>query len=185
MPSNVPALTINRLCGSGFQSIVSGAQEIALGDARVALCAGSDNMSLAPFVTRGVRFGVRFGQDATLEDALWAGLNDSYVKLPMAMTAENLAEQYKISRADVDAFALQSQQRWQAAQDAGRFKEEITPVKIKGRKGEESFEVDEHPRGGNATAEELAKLAPIFKVKFCRISFRNRLLLSLNGTSKG
>lgn len=163
VPIHVPALTVNRLCGSGFQSIVNGAQEIALGEAQVALCAGSESMSLAPHVTRDIRFGVRLGLDVKLEDALWSGLSDSYCKLPMGMTAENLAEQYGITRADVDTFALQSQHRWQAANDAGRFRDEITPVKIKGKKGEESFEVDEHPRGGKATADELAKLAPVFK----------------------
>jgi acetyl-CoA acyltransferase 2 len=163
VPVHVPALTVNRLCGSGFQSIVSGAQEILLGEARVALCAGAESMSLAPFVTRDVRFGVRFGTDAKLEDALWAGLSDSFCKLPMGMTAENLAEQYKITRAEVDAFALQSQHRWQAAQDGGRFAEELAPVTLKGRKGDEVFAVDEHPRGKKSTPEELAKLSPVFK----------------------
>jgi len=164
IPLNVPALTVNRLCGSGFQSIVNGAQDIALGDARVALCAGSESMSLAPYVARGIRFGVRFGIDGIkLEDALWSGLSDSYVNLPMGLTAENLAEQYKISRQEVDQFALQSQHRWQAANDSGKFKDEIAPVKLKGRKGEEIFDVDEHARGGKATIEELTKLAPVFK----------------------
>jgi acetyl-CoA acyltransferase 2 len=163
IPQHVPALTVNRLCGSGFQSVVSGAQEIALGDARVALCGGTESMSLAPFVTREIRFGVRLGLDVKLEDALWSGLSDSYVKLPMGMTAENLAEQYKISRADVDAYALQSQHRWQAAQDSGRFGDEIAPVTLKGRKGDELFAADEHPRGKKATMEELAKLPSVFK----------------------
>ena len=163
VPMHVPALLVNRLCGSGFQSIVNGAQEIHLGDARVALCGGTESMSLAPFVTRDVRFGVRFGTDVKLEDALWAGLSDSYVKLPMALTAENLAEQYKITRQQADEFALQSQQRWQRANDSGHFKDEIIPIKIKGKKGDELFTVDEHPRGAKATIEELTKLAPVFK----------------------
>lgn len=163
IPTHVPALTVNRLCGSGFQSIVSGAQEIQLGDARVALCGGTESMSLAPFVTRGIRFGVRFGLDVKLEDALWSGLSDSYVQLPMGMTAENLAEHYKISRQEVDKYALQSQHRWQAAHDAGKFKDEIAPVSLKSKKGEEFFSVDEHPRGGKATIEELTKLQPVFK----------------------
>ena len=88
-----------------------GAQEIALGDAQVALCGGSENMTLAPYTVRGNRFGTRFGLDLKLEDSLWAGLNDTFCKLPMALTAENLAEQYGISRQDCDEFALQSQHR--------------------------------------------------------------------------
>lgn len=85
VPINVPAVTINRLCGSGFQSVVFGAQEIALGDAKVALCGGTENMSLAPYAVRGNRFGTRLGSDLILEDTLWAGLTDSYAKLPMAL----------------------------------------------------------------------------------------------------
>ena len=100
VPIAVPAVTINRLCGSGFQSVVYGAQEIALGDAKVALCGGTENMSLAPYAVRGVRFGTRLGVDLKMEDTLWSGLSDTYCNLPMALTAENLAEQYKITRQD-------------------------------------------------------------------------------------
>jgi acetyl-CoA acyltransferase 2 len=162
IPIGVPAVTINRLCGSGFQSIVFGAQEIALGDSRVVLCGGTENMSLAPYAVRGTRFGTRLGVDLKMEDTLWAGLSDTYCQLPMALTAENLAEQHKITRQDADNLALQSQHRWQKAHEAGNFKDEIAPIKIKGKKGEESFEVDEHPRG-NATLQEMAKLPPVFK----------------------
>lgn len=162
LPITVPACTINRLCGSGFQSVVYGAQEIALGDSQTALCGGTENMSLAPYTVRGNRFGTRLGVDMKLEDSLWAGLFDSYVQLPMAITAENLAEQYKISRQEADALALRSQHRWQAAHEKGVFKDEIAPVTLKGKKGDEIFSVDEHPRG-KATIEELAKLAPVFK----------------------
>jgi acetyl-CoA acyltransferase 2 len=162
VPQNVPACTINRLCGSGFQSIVYGAQEIALGDAKVALCGGTENMSLAPYTLRGNRFGTRLGTDLILEDLLWGGLTDSHVKMPMALTAEKLAELHKISREDADLFALQSQQRWQKAQDSGAFKDEIVPIPVKGKKGPESFCVDEHPRG-NATIQELNKLPAVFK----------------------
>lgn len=163
VPIHVPAVTINRLCGSGFQSVVFGAQEIALGDSQVVLCGGSENMTLAPYTVRGNRFGTRFGVDLKLEDSLWAGLNDTYCKLPMALTAENLADQYGISRQDCDEFALQSQHKWQRAQDNGHFKEEITPIPIKGKKGIEQFVVDEHARGGKAVIDELTKLAPVFK----------------------
>lgn len=162
LPIHAPALTINRLCGSGFQSIILGAQEIHLGDSKVVLCGGTESMSLAPYSIFGNRFGTRFGADLNAVDTLWAGLTDSHVKLPMALTAENLAEQYKLTREQCDAYALRSQLRWKNAQTNGYFKNEIAPIKLKGRKGEESFEVDEHPRP-QTTMDELAKLAPVFK----------------------
>ncbi|PVD34208.1 hypothetical protein C0Q70_05474 [Pomacea canaliculata] len=161
VPTGVPALTVNRLCGSGFQAIVNAAQEIELGISQVALAGGSENMTQAPFAVRDIRFGTRFGQDLKLEDTLWEGLTDSYVKLPMGMTAENLAEKYNISRQDCDKFALQTQTRWQQAQKASKFADEIIPIKVKGKKGPEDFSVDEHPR--MATIEDLAKLPPVFK----------------------
>jgi len=163
VPIHVPAVTINRLCGSGFQSVVFGAQEIALGDANVVLCGGAENMTLAPYTVRGNRFGTKFGQDMKMEDSLWAGLNDTFCKLPMALTAENLADQYKITRQECDEFALQSQHRWQKAHDNGYFTDEITPIPVKGKKGIEQFLVDEHSRGGKAIIDELTKLAPVFK----------------------
>jgi acetyl-CoA acyltransferase 2 len=119
-------------------------------------------MSLAPYSVRGNRFGTRFGVDLKLEDTLWAGLTDAHVKLPMALTAENLAEQYKLTRKDCDEYAVQSQKRWKHANANGHFKDEIAPVKIKGKKGDEFFQTDEHARG-DATIEELGKLAPVFK----------------------
>jgi len=162
VPIHVPAVTVNRLCGSGFQSIVFGAQEIALGDSKVVLCGGTESMSLAPYSVRGNRFGTRLGSDLILEDTLWSGLTDSFSKLPMALTAENLAESHKITRKEADEYALQSQHRWQKALETGAFNDEIAPVKVKGRKGEEDFVVDEHPRG-KATIEELNKLPTVFK----------------------
>ncbi|XP_045175655.2 3-ketoacyl-CoA thiolase, mitochondrial-like [Mercenaria mercenaria] len=162
VPMSVPALSVNRLCGSGFQAIVNGAQEILLGESEIALVGGTESMSQAPYAVRDVRFGTRFGQDLQLEDVLWAGLTDSYTKMPMAITAENLAEQYGITREDCDRYALQSQQRWGKAQASGVFNAEITPVEVKGKKGTEKFEVDEHPRP-QTTPEGLAKLPAIFK----------------------
>lgn len=162
IPIHVPALTINRLCGSGFQSVVSGAQEIALGAARTALCGGVDSMSLAPYSVRGNRFGTKLGENLVLEDTLWTSLSDTYVKLPMAITAENLAEKFQITRQEADEFALISQQRWQKAHQNGHFKDEIAPITIKGKKGDELFEVDEHPRQ-NAKIEDLSKLPAVFK----------------------
>nr|KAF6329498.1 acetyl-CoA acyltransferase 2 [Myotis myotis] len=114
VPIETPALTLNRLCGSGFQSVVSGCQEICVKAAEVVLCGGTESMSQAPYCARNIRFGTKLGADLKLEDTLWAGLTDQHVKLPMGITAENLAAQNKISREDCDKYALQSQQRWKA-----------------------------------------------------------------------
>ncbi|HET6583635.1 MAG TPA: acetyl-CoA C-acetyltransferase [Nannocystaceae bacterium] len=162
VPIPVPALTVNRLCGSGFQAIVSGAHEMLAGDAEVVLVGGTENMTQAPYAARGIRFGTKFGTDPKLEDTLWSSLFDPHAGCAMAITAENLATKHGITREQCDAYALRSQQTWAAAQAAGRFKAEIAPVELKGRKGPESFEVDEHPRA-EASLEGLAKLAPVFK----------------------
>lgn len=157
-----PALGVNRLCGSGFQSIINGAQDILLSGAQVALTGGVENMSQAPFVARNVRFGTTLGTNYAFEDSLWTGLTDSHCKLPMAMTAENLADQFKISRQRVDEFSLRSQKNWERAHNEGAFKEEITPMKLKIKGKEVDFEVDEHPRP-QTTLEGLAKLPSLFK----------------------
>lgn len=162
VPKERPALTVNRLCGSGFQSIVNGCQEIYAKDSEVVLCGGTENMSQAPYCVRNVRFGTKFGADLKMEDSLWAGLTDQHVKLPMGITAENLAEQHKISREDCDKYALQSQQRWKAAHDAGYFNEEMAPIEVKTRKGKQTMQMDEHARP-QTTLEQLNKLAPVFK----------------------
>lgn len=162
VPVHVPALTVNRLCGSGFQSIISGGQEIELGDANVVLCGGAESMSQAPYAVRNIRFGTKLGQDPKLEDTLWQGLTDEYAKTPMGITAENLAKKYNITRQETDQYALQSQQRWKKANDQGFFKDEIEPIKTKGKKGvEESFDTDEHPRP-QTTIEQLSKLPAVF-----------------------
>ena len=161
-PRAVPALTLNRLCGSGFQAVVSAAEQILTGQANAVLCGGTESMSQAPHVIYGMRDGAaRFGRPPKMLDTLWECLTDTYTGLPMAMTAENLGEQYDISREDADEYALLSQTRWAEAQEAGRFKDEIIPVELKSRKGTRVFEVDEHPRA--ATIEGLAKLPPVFK----------------------
>lgn len=162
MPIEKPALGVNRLCGSGFQSIVNGAQDIIVGSAKVSLTGGVENMSQAPFIARNMRFGTTLGNNYQMEDSLWAGLTDSYCKLPMALTAENLADQYKISRERVDEFALRSQKNWEKAQNEGAFNAEITPIKLKVKGKEVDFVVDEHPRP-KTTLEGLAKLPPLFK----------------------
>ena len=153
IPKNSPALTVNRLCGSGFQSIISGAQLLLLGEANLVLAGGAENMTQAPHVVRGARWGLPLGE-GQLEDSLWSALTDTYCNVSMAMTAEKLAAQYGITRAQADAFALQSQMRASAAKDAGRLSEEIVGI-------EGVLENDEHPRP-DTTLEELAVLPPAF-----------------------
>ncbi len=161
-PQTVPALTVNRLCGSGFQAVVSAAEQILTGQAHVVLAGGSENMSMAPHVTYGLREGARFGRPPKTQDLLWECLTDSYTGCAMAITAENLGVDYGITREEVDAYALLSQERWKAAQDAGRFDDEIAPITLETRKGKRVFSVDEHPRP-ETTPEVLAKLTPVFK----------------------
>jgi len=165
VPQEAPALTVNRLCGSGFQAIVSGAQEILLGGGDVTLCGGTESMSQAPHVVRGARWGqLRLGPAGRqFEDALWEALLDSNCNLTMAQTAEELADQYKVTREEADQVAVASQQRAKAAWDEGRFEAEIVPVTIKDRKGRESaFAFDEHMRP-DTTMEALGRLRPYFK----------------------
>ena len=164
LPIEVPALTVNRLCGSGFEAIVLAAHQLLLGEADVVLAGGTENMSQAPHVLRGGREGFAFGKAPALEDSLWTALTDSYCNAPMAITAENLATKYGISRQDCDDYALRSQQRWAAAHEAGAFKEEIAPIELPGKRGAPpvAFLTDEHPRP-QSTPATLAKLAPVFK----------------------
>ena len=164
VPVETPALTLNRLCGSGFQAIASGAQEILLGDADVALVGGAESMSQAPHVIRGARFGsLRLGEPTgAMEDLLWTALTDTQCNLSMAQTAEKLAEKYGVTREAADEVAYQSQQRAKAAWDEGRFNEEVVGIPIKTRKGETVFQVDEHMRP-ETTREALAALRPYFK----------------------
>ncbi|XP_044745052.1 3-ketoacyl-CoA thiolase, mitochondrial [Coccinella septempunctata] len=162
IPIDKPALTVNRLCGSGFQAIVNSCQDIATGVAQISLAGGVDNMSSVPFSARNVRFGVPLGQNIVLEDSLWLGLTDSYCKLPMALTAEKLGAQKQVSRDEVDEYSLRSQHLWKAAQDNGVFKEEIAPHQVKVKKELVNFEIDEHPRP-QTTLDGLKKLKPLFK----------------------
>lgn len=158
VPKQAPALTVNRLCGSGIQSIVSAAEQIQLDEATTVLAGGMENMSQAPFVVRGARKGLKLGQN-TMEDSLMVALLDTYAGLYMAQTSDNLARKYEISREEQDQFALQSQQRAAAASEAGRLQEEIVAVPV-GRKGE-LITADDHMRP-ETTPEVLAKLKPAF-----------------------
>ncbi|WIG61358.1 MAG: thiolase family protein [Ktedonobacterales bacterium] len=161
VPIEVPALTVNRLCGSGLQALVNGAQSLLLGEGSIALVGGAENMTQAPFVIRGARTGLNLGEHK-LEDYLWESLVDSYCGCGMAITAENLAEQYHISREEIDAYALRSQQTARHAQQQGWLAEEITPVTIKDRKGKEVV-VDQDEGIRETSLEALAKLPARFK----------------------
>jgi acetyl-CoA acyltransferase 2 len=161
LPMEVPALTVNRLCGSGIQAVLSAAQQIQLGDTSIALAGGMENMSQVPHVLRGLRSGLKLGQ-GKLEDWLWEGLNDPYAGCSMAITAENCADRYGISRADADAYALRSQQLAHKAWTSGAMRDEVVPVEMKGRKGVTLVEQDDHMRP-ETTMEVLAKLPPAFK----------------------
>ncbi|MFO0629070.1 MAG: acetyl-CoA C-acetyltransferase [Polyangiales bacterium] len=162
LPITTPALTVNRLCGSGFQAVINGAEQLLLGEAEAVLVGGTENMTQAPHVLRGARDGFAFGRAPALEDSLAAALTDSYCNTAMAITAENLAVKYGISREQCDELALTSQQRWAAANEAKRFDAELVPVEVQGKKGPAMFTTDEHPRAG-ASMEALAKLKPVFK----------------------
>jgi acetyl-CoA acyltransferase 2 len=164
VPQEAPAMTINRLCGSGFQAIVSGAQEILLGQSEVCLAGGAESMSQAPHVVRGARWGeLRLGDaGGQFEDVLWQALLDTQCDLTMAQTAEELADQYTVSREEADRIAFDSQQRAKAAWDEGRFDAEVAPIMIRSRKGETEFRADEHMRP-ETTLEALGSLRPYFR----------------------
>ncbi len=161
LPIEVPALTVNRLCGSGIQAVLSGAQQIRLREAGVVLAGGMENMSQVPHVIRGLRSGLKLGQ-GKLEDWLWEGLNDPYAGCSMAITVENCAAKYGVTREESDAFAVRSQQLAHKAWTSGVMKDEVVPVEIKGRKGVTLVEQDDHLRP-ETTMEILAKLPAAFK----------------------
>jgi acetyl-CoA acyltransferase 2 len=161
-PIAAPALTVNRLCGSGFEAVVQAARLLASGEAEVVLAGGTESMSQAPLVVRGTRWGWPLGKPPPMEDMLWSALTDSYCNMPMALTAEKLAEQHGIGQDQVDDYAVTSQQRFAAAREAGRLTAEIAPVELQTRKGPVTFDRDEHPRP-ETTREGLKKLPRVFK----------------------
>jgi acetyl-CoA acyltransferase 2 len=165
LPVDVPALTVNRLCGSGIQAAVNGAHLILLGEADIVLTGGMESMSQAPHVIRGLRSGLRLGQ-GQLEDTLWSALLDTHCGCTMAGTAENCAARYGISRAAQDAYAIRSQQCADDAWRSGRLKEEVVAVELKSRKGTELFAQDDHMRP-DSTMEGLAKLPAAFSKNGC------------------
>lgn len=156
-----PAFNVNRLCGSGLQAVVSAAQSLMLGDAEIAVAAGAESMSRAPYIAPAQRWGARMG-DSVMVDMMTGALSDPFGRMHMGVTAENVAARFGISRADQDALAVASHQRAAAAIAAGHFKDQILPVTLKTRKGEVVFDTDEHVRG-DVTLEGLAKLKPVFQ----------------------
>src|SRR6186997_1783567 len=165
VPIEIPALTVNRLCGSGIQAAISGGQMILLGEADVVLSGGMESMSQAPHVIRGLRSGLRLGQ-GQLEDTLWSALLDTHCGCTMAVTAENCAAKYAVSREEQDAYAIRSQQLADKAWKEGRLKEEVVPVEIKSRKGVELFAQDDHMRP-ESSMEGLATLPAAFSKNGC------------------
>jgi acetyl-CoA C-acetyltransferase len=162
LPVTVPAMTVNRVCGSGAQAIVSAAQEILLGAVDVAVAGGMENMDLAPYLVARGRWGYRLGDGQLYDSVLRDGLNDAFSDEPSGWHTEDLAREFQIDRDAQDQWALRSQQRFSAAQAAGKFKDEIVPVELSGRKGLTVFEADEHNRPGT-TLEALAALKPAFR----------------------
>lgn len=146
IPKDRVALGVNRLCGSGFQSIVNGAQDILVGAAQISLAAGTENMSQSPFIVRNARFGTALGASYQFEDALWVMLTDTYCNMSMAITGENLGVKYNIPRDKVDEYAARSQHAWAKAHNAGVFKTELVSVPVKKKGKEVLFETDEHTK---------------------------------------
>lgn len=162
LPVEVPALTINKVCGSGLRSISLGAQVIKAGDAEVVVVGGMENMSQSPYLLNNSRWGYRMGNGELIDEMLKDGLTDAFNNYHMGITAENVAEKWDVSRAEQDRFSLESQLKAEKAIKSGEFKEEIVPITIKTKKGDIVFDTDEFPRFGN-TIEALNKLKPIFK----------------------
>jgi acetyl-CoA C-acetyltransferase len=158
---DAPAMTLNRLCGSGLQAIVSAAQAVTLGDADIAVAGGAESMSRAPYMASGMRWGARMG-DSAMIDMMTAALHDPFHDIHMGVTAENLAESHQVTRTQQDALAVLSHQRAGRAIAEGRFKGQVLPVTLKTRRGETVFDTDEHVRP-DATEQDMAKLRPVFR----------------------
>jgi acetyl-CoA C-acetyltransferase len=162
LPVATPAMTVNRVCGSGVQAIVSAAQEILLGNVNVAVAGGMENLDIAPYLIPGGRWGYRMGDGALYDSMLRDGLNDAFSDAHSGWHTEDLVEKYQVTRESQDRWALRSQQRFANAQAAGHFKSQIVPVEVPGRKGPIQFDKDEHNRP-DTTLEALARLKPAFR----------------------
>ena len=161
LPIEAPALTVNRLCGSGLQAVVSAAQTVQLGEASTVVAGGAESMSGAPYWATGMRWGQRMG-DAQFVDIMVGALSDPFDDVHMGITAENIAEKWNISRDEQDELAVESHKRAAQAWTEGRFKDQITPIEIKSRRGTVVFDTDEHVRG-DTSVESLAKMRTVFK----------------------
>lgn len=162
LPVQVPAMTINKVCGSGLKSVMLAAQAIRLGDANIIVAGGMESMSRAPYLLEKARFGYRMGDAELVDEMIRDGLWDAFNSCHMGITAENICSDYHLSRKELDQFALESQQRAVQAIQSGRFRDEIIPVEVPGRKGTTLFDTDQQPRS-DTSAEVLAKLRPAFK----------------------
>jgi len=162
LPISTPSLTINKVCGSGLKAVIMAAQAIKAGDAEIIVAGGMENMSSAPFLVNHARWGHKMGNDVFVDEMLKDGLQDAFEDYHMAITAENIAERWGVTREEQDQFSLSSQQKAEYAIKTGLFQEEIVPVVISTKKGDMVFDTDEFPRFGNAI-EALTKLSPIFK----------------------
>jgi acetyl-CoA C-acetyltransferase len=171
LPVEVPAYTVGMVCGSGMKSVIEGARAIAAGDAEIVLTGGAENMSAAPYVSNQVRYGARMGDIKLVDSMVYDGLTDAFNGYHMGITAENICDKWGITREELDAFALSSQQKAAAAIKAGRFEDEIIPVPVKLKKDTIDFKVDEFPR--ETSAEALAKLRPAFKPDGGRVTAGN------------
>ena len=167
----VPAYTVNMLCGSGMKTVIDGARSIQTGDANIVMCGGTENMSAAPYAIPTARYGARMGNTKLIDTMINDALTDAFNNYHMGMTAENICDQWNITREELDAFALNSQDKAAAALAADRFKEEIVPVMVKVKKDLVPFEKDEYPRA--TTMEALAKLKPAFKPDGGRVTAGN------------
>ena len=162
VPYTVPVTGVNKVCGSGLKAVALAAQAVMIGDADVVVAGGQESMSSAPYLVPGARFGYRMGHAQLVDSMILDALTCATERVHMGITAENIAEQFGISREEQDEFAAASQQKAEAAIKSGRFKDEIVPVTVHGRKGDTVVDTDEHPRFGT-TVETLAKLRPAFK----------------------
>ncbi len=163
IPFGIPAYTVGMVCGSGMKSVIEGARAILAGDANVVVCGGTENMSSAPYALPAERWGARMGDKKVVDTMIKDGLWDAYNNYHMGTTAENICDVWGITREELDAFGVSSQQKTEAAQKAGRFDDEIVPVMIKKKKEMVEFKVDEFPKAG-VTAEGIAKLRGAFPV---------------------
>jgi len=171
VPKEVPTYTVGMVCGSGMKSVIEGVRSILAGDAHMVMCGGTENMSAAPYAVPSARFGARMGPAKMVDTMVNDGLTDAFNNYHMGITAENICDQWHITREELDEFALNSQEKAQAALASNRFADEIVPVPVKKKKETVEFKVDEHPRA--TTKENLAKLKPAFKKDGGRVTAGN------------